>query len=48
MAAFYENHVDELLAYTTRAFGDIVDQMSSQGKRALRILEAGAGTIKLP
>lgn len=47
MAAFYGNHFNKLLAYTTRAFEETIIEMRSQGKRALRILETGAGKINL-
>lgn len=45
MSNFFQNHFKSLLEYTTSAFEEIVAQMSSRGKRALKVLEIGAGEI---
>lgn len=43
MSRFYGNFFLTLLEYNTRAFNKIVSAMVGKGKRALKVLEAGAG-----
>lgn len=46
MAKFYAKHFQKLLDYTTSAFGKAIDQVSSLGKRALKIMEIGVGKLQ--
>lgn len=43
MAGLYERHFHRLLDYTTHAFEDTIAQLSSGGKRVLKVLETGSG-----
>lgn len=45
MSRFYGKSFGPLLEYATRAFEKIISAMAGMGKRALKILEAGAGEI---
>lgn len=43
MTRYYCNTFNKLLAHITRAFDDVVRTLSVNGKRCIKILEAGAG-----
>lgn len=45
MTTFYNRHNGEALDYATRAFEATITKISSNGKRALRILEVGTGKL---
>lgn len=46
MTLYYSNSFSKILAHTTHVFRDIISTISCNGKRVIKIFEAGAGELE--